>query len=316
MIRILIVGDALIDRTLKCRPKGLSPEAPIVNWEVQEAIDLPGGAANVAINVYQISKALGEAEVIFAGPISEEIYKITRYSGCPQVFREINDSRRTSIKSRIVNASPFQQIVRFDSDNRESFPLEDLNSFIAGLLMDSKNQKFDVAIVSDYGAGSISKGVLAAVGWAAKKVVVDPKGNDLTKYIGCDLICPNLRELNDLVPAGKHEQEKADYLSNSLRNIPVIVKRGGRGCCLYLHGVGHEIVPSRFGPEIDPTGAGDTFIASLASALAFGQDLFSSVVFANAMGGMSVTKPLCYFPSKSEVEQVIQSLAIENKLEE
>lgn len=306
MSKILVVGDSILDRYWYCTPKGQSPEAPIMMWDVDYVTDKLGGAGNVVNNLVSLSKIYNlKTSILFATAMAQETFLAV-----PEEFPTngiVVSLRAATIKNRIVLSSPYRQIVRFDSDNNNN-PSKDEEKLI---LKSIKSKTFDVGLISDYSHGGVNRKFLEAARESCKKLIVDPKGNNIEKYSGIvDIITPNLKEMNDLLYGRniRNIQEKIKQLSYLLQGnkstLPkVILKRGEKGCVVQLEAE-RLLCFAAYRNErniVDPTGAGDTFIATLAFLLAENKDYISAVKEANRLAGISVTFPTCWVPEKKYV---------------
>jgi len=298
--RILVIGDSIIDRHWYCTPKGVSPEAPILNWDVDQIISRPGGAANVAHNLNTLIKLTKEdVEILFVSIISPEFISCIP-AGFPIQGLVISAERKQSIKNRIIFYSPHQQITRFDQDV-SIIPTEEELSDIKRYI---SSKQFDIGLISDYAHGGINREVLELVRKVCNLVIVDPKGDDLYKYQGLvDAITPNLKEFDELTDKKDDCLTRKLFILSSLIGnngppIKIILKRGEHGC-LFWNQSSTELEPYRSERTvIDPTGAGDTFIAALAFYLAKDKDWISSVKEANRLAGISTTFPHCWIPER------------------
>jgi D-glycero-beta-D-manno-heptose-7-phosphate kinase len=159
---------------------------------------------------------------------------------------------------------------------------------------ESRLPKADVVILSDYGKGGLVHiGQMIKLGRAAgKKVLVDPKGDDYSRYKGAHIVTPNLAELREVVGTWKSEadlERRAQKLRRSLGLEAVLLTRGVDGMTLYRDGRTVQVKAEK--REVyDVSGAGDTVIATLATMLAAGVALESAVRIANRAGGIKVTK--------------------------
>jgi len=298
--RILVIGDSIIDRHWYCTPKGLSPEAPILTWEVDQIIDRPGGVANVAHNLNTLIKLTKEdIEICFVSIVSSELVDCMP-AGSPIQDLIISTERKQSIKNRIIFYSPHQQITRFDQDvsiiptEEEFFEISKRISY----------QQFDIGLISDYAHGGINREILELVRKVCNLVIVDPKGDDLYKYQGLvDAITPNLKEFDELTDKKDDCLIRKLFILSSLIGtkgspIKIILKRGERGC-LFWNQSSTEFKSYRSERTvIDPTGAGDTFIATLVFYLAKNKDWISSIKEANRLAGISTTFPHCWIPER------------------
>jgi D-beta-D-heptose 7-phosphate kinase/D-beta-D-heptose 1-phosphate adenosyltransferase len=303
--KILVVGDFIIDRYWNCTPNGVSPEAPIIKWKVNSKQDKLGGAANVVNNLVRIRDFYKDLNISisFATVVNRHQITLSSIEDIP-TDGMIVTSRQSTIKNRIISEEPYQQIARWDEDNNSSINKKEEKQLINFI----KNNKFDIGIVSDYLHGSITSDILSTVRLSCNRVILDPKGNDIGRYYNVpDIIVPNLKEFNNLIrPVGENDSEENRIISMSRNlsstNVNVILKKGKEGCILWSKETGFKTFKKYemlFNDIIDPTGAGDTFIATLAYFL-LEHDLSRSVKEANELAGISVTFPKCFVPYHSK----------------
>jgi len=192
------------------------------------------------------------------------------------------------VKLRIVGRT--QQMLRADFERLPDHEtlLKHLDGYRA--LLDG----YDIVVLSDYGKGGLTHiaEMIEAARERGKRVLVDPKGDDYSRYKGATLITPNQAELRAVVGRWKSEQElasKAQRLRTELELEALLLTRSGEGMTLYT-AEGHRSVPAQAREVFDVTGAGDTVIAVLAVMLASGQNIWDAVQVANRAGGVVVGK--------------------------
>jgi rfaE bifunctional protein kinase chain/domain len=204
------------------------------------------------------------------------------------VFDNANPSIRTTQKLRMVHRQ--QQLLRVDMETPPS------REVLASKLSDYRKAlpECDVVLLSDYGKGGLAHvaTMIREGRRAGKRVLVDPKGDDYSRYRGASVVTPNLKELEDVVGRWRDERDlaaRAQALRAKLRLDALLLTRGEDGMTLYRPGRAVRIKGER--REVaDVTGAGDTVIAVLAVMLAAGESVESAARFANRAGGVKVTK--------------------------
>lgn len=286
--RVLVVGDLMLDRYWQGDTARISPEAPVPVVHVQRQEDRPGGAGNVALNIAALGaqvRLLGftgddhEARVLAQRLAAAEV----RFSG------EKLSGIATITKLRVL--SRHQQLIRLDFEQGygqiDSAPL--LHRFDAAL------PDCDVVLLSDYGKGTL-RDVQQFIHRAradGKKVLVDPKGSDFSRYRGATLLTPNLSEFEAVVGRCDTESglvEKARAMADELELDALLITRGEHGMTLVQPDQPVLHLPTRAREVFDVTGAGDTVIALLAAASAVGQSLGQATALANLAAGISVGK--------------------------
>jgi len=285
--RVLVVGDVMLDRYWYGDASRISPEAPVpvVLWQREE--ERLGGAANVARNCAALGAPTRLLSVTGRDEAGERITRLLHEERVQASLRR-DASIRTTQKLRIVHRK--QQLLRVDMETPPS------REVLASKLADFRKAlpECDVVLLSDYGKGGLAHvaTMIREGRKAGKRVLVDPKGDDYSRYRGASLITPNLKELEDVVGRWKDERDlaaRAQALRAKLRLEALLLTRGEDGMTLFRPGRAVRIRGER--REVaDVTGAGDTVIAVLAVMLAAGESLESAARFANRAGGIKVTK--------------------------
>jgi D-beta-D-heptose 7-phosphate kinase/D-beta-D-heptose 1-phosphate adenosyltransferase len=301
---ILVFGDVMLDRYVSGSAERVSPEAPVpVLKPIKEEIRL-GGAANVALNLSSLGSKVSLIGISGKDPSSTKIFNLLKTN---KIKNELVKSNLPTItKLRLLSSK--QQLLRVD--NEEEFTKKDWNSakkrFDKSIALNSNN----LLIISDYGKGTLQD--IPALIKKAKKfkktVLVDPKGDNFSKYKGADVITPNFSEFIGEVGPIKSERDitvKAKSLIKSLNLGALLVTRGSEGMTLFNKEKGKIIrsdFPTHAKEVFDVSGAGDTVIASLAAALSTGFDMSSAVKLANVTAGIVVGKSGTATASLLEIE--------------
>jgi len=246
-----------------------------------------GGAANVAWNMAAIGSqpvllsVVGDDEA--AGSLQHHLNAQRIQS---QLYRD--PALSTTIKLRVIGRQ--QQLIRID------FESEPGHEALAAKLADfeKKLPECDVVVLSDYGKGGL-KHIERMIELARnnnKPILVDPKGDDYSRYAGASLITPNRTELREVVGRWKDEADltrRAQQLRKSLELDALLVTRSEEGMTLYRETEPFHV--AAVAREVyDVSGAGDTVIGILAVMLASGQGLAEAVQWANKAAGIVVGK--------------------------
>jgi D-beta-D-heptose 7-phosphate kinase / D-beta-D-heptose 1-phosphate adenosyltransferase len=290
--RIVVVGDTMLDRSIWGEVDRISPEAPVPILRQIRTVSAPGGAANVAMNL----AGLGVKATLagFWGDDAEMRELRTLFTTARLDFSGMVVSGRSTIsKTRIVCRN--QQLMRLDVEHSEP-QLETEHQALLARALDL-TASADAVILSDYAKGALSESLCQAVIRAARErgipVLVDPKGHDFRKYAGATTICPNLQELS--VVTGISRNHLGDLLSAAQQMITPLgieyltVTMSERGIRI-LRPQSFFHSPTRARQVFDVTGAGDTVIATLATALAAGLDPETGVTLANVAAGVVVAQ--------------------------
>ncbi|MCW5298007.1 D-glycero-beta-D-manno-heptose-7-phosphate kinase [Herbaspirillum lusitanum] len=285
--RILIVGDVMLDRYWFGEVNRISPEAPVPVVRVERREERLGGAANVARNAATLGAQTGLLGVIGqdeAGAVVEGLLTDLGISS----YLNRDPAISTIIKLRVIGRQ--QQLVRVDFEDAPTDTVlrDKLTQFNALI------GNYDVIILSDYAKGSlVNVADMIGVGKKlGKRLLVDPKGDDFSRYKGASILTPNRSELIRIIGNWKSEEElttKAQNLRRSLDLEALLLTRSEEGMTLYQD---NEVVnfPAVAREVFDVSGAGDTVIATLAVMLGNGVALTEAVRIANLAGGIVVGK--------------------------
>lgn len=289
--RVLVVGDVMLDRYWFGDVSRISPEAPVpvVRIRIEKTEERPGGAANVARNCAALGAQAGLLSVVGADEPGETLARLVEAEGVrASLYRD--GALATTVKLRVMSFPRPQQLLRIDFETSPSHEVlaEKLAEF-EGSLGD-----YDVVVLSDYGKGGLTHiGRMISLARAAgKPVLVDPKGDDYSRYRGASVLTPNLDELEKVVGRWKDEADlaaRAEKLRGALGLDALLLTRGGEGMTLF-RADGALAVPAKKRDVADVTGAGDTVVATLAVMLAAGAGLPEAVRVANHAGGIVVGK--------------------------
>jgi len=288
--RVLVVGDVMLDRYWFGEVSRISPEAPvpIVKIEADRTRETPGGAANVAVN----AAALGASVALLSVVGDDEPGRtLERLLGERRIEASLHrdGSIETTVKLRVIGGRQ-HQLLRIDFEkppSREALrdKLDDYHRMVAHC---------DVVILSDYGKGGLAhiSQMIEIARERGKSILVDPKGDDYSRYVRATVMTPNRSEFREVVGSWRNEDEltqKAQALREQLELRALLLTRGSEGMTLYEAG-GRRHEKATEHEVIDVSGAGDTVIATLAVMLGVGMPLEEAVRVANVAAGIKVLK--------------------------
>jgi rfaE bifunctional protein kinase chain/domain len=265
----------------------ISPEAPVPVVRVVRTEERLGGAANVARNIAAIGASAGLLSVVGEDEAAGCIQELLKADGIEaQLHRD--PGLATTIKLRVIGRQ--QQLLRIDFETEPGHDV--LMSKLADFEARLKN--VDLVILSDYGKGGLKhiERMIEAARAAGKSVLVDPKGDDYSRYRGATLITPNRSEFREVAGRWKSEDdltERAMKLRRELGLDALLITRSEEGMTLYREG-GRFHVPAVAREVYDVSGAGDTVIAILGVMLAAGAGFAEAVQLANKAAGIVVGK--------------------------
>ena len=302
-LRILVIGDVMLDRYVIGEVSRISPEAPVPVLSVTDELSVAGGAANVALNARSLGAKVESVGWFGKDERGDELIDILRSENIEvdQAFRF--STAPTISKSRVTASN--QQICRVDRESSS----DQYNPKIAEIdeLLQTKLKFADAVIVSDYGKGFVTNDLLSLVRQSAKFVSVDPKPSRLLDYAKPDLLTPNRLEALELAGLSREtrdpfpKDEVVARIFERFSPLLLAITLGSEGMLLAKEGRVEQIMPTAAKEVFDVSGAGDTVIASLTLALAAGQSFESAAEFANLAAGVVVGKVGTATVSPSEI---------------
>jgi D-glycero-beta-D-manno-heptose-7-phosphate kinase len=285
--RVLVVGDAMIDRYWHGTVDRISPEAPVPVVKVTREEERLGGAANVAYNVVALGAQASFLGVVGDDAPSQRLEALLKQTGITSYLAR-DAGLQTTVKLRVIGRS--QQLLRLDFESEPDHEiLASQTEHFAQLI-----PTHQAVLFSDYGKGGLAHiaNMIAAARAAGLPVLIDPKGSDYSRYAGATVITPNRAELAQVVGQWHSDAElqaRVDLLRDQLKLQAVLLTRSEEGMTLY-DAEGLLNVKAQAREVFDVTGAGDTVIATLAALVATGMSLREAVPLANKAGGIVVGK--------------------------
>lgn len=285
--RVLVVGDAMLDRYWFGGVDRISPEAPVPVVQVQRTEERLGGAANVALNVQGIGAKPTLLTVIGDDEPGRALRALLDTHGIETLLGH-DPGLSTIVKLRVVGRS--QQLIRIDFESR---PDHEVLAQMQGAF-ERALPGHGVVLFSDYGKGGLAHitQMIEGARAAGKAVFVDPKGDHYQRYAGATVLTPNRAELAQAMGAWRDEAElarRAQAFRRELRLESLLLTRAEEGMTLFDdHGALHVAAEAR--QVFDVTGAGDTVIATLAAMVAGGLTLRQAVPIANRAAGIVVSR--------------------------
>jgi rfaE bifunctional protein kinase chain/domain len=285
--RVLVVGDAMLDRYWYGAVDRISPEAPVPVVRVTRMEERIGAAANVAYNIVTLGAQASLLSVVGEDEASHILESLVAKTGIVPYFGR-DAKLKTTVKLRVIGRQ--QQLLRLDFENTPETEVLASQSATFEKLYPQHN----AVLFSDYGKGGLAHIVtmIAQARAAGKVVLVDPKGSDFERYRNASVITPNRAELEQVIGPWHSEAElrtKTHHLRVSLNLQALLVTRSEEGMTLF-DDKGELHVPTVAREVFDVTGAGDTVIATLAAMAAAGMSLRDAVPIANHAAGIVVGK--------------------------
>lgn len=304
-IRVLVVGDVMLDRYWHGNASRISPEAPVPIVHIQNLEERPGGAANVALNLNALN-----CQVSLIGAIGEDSEGEILENQLTQVGIHCQLGRlpgfSTITKLRVIGHN--QQLIRLDFEQPlDAIKLESIFTLFKQLVVQA-----DVLVLSDYAKGMLhqAQAFISEARRANIPIVVDPKSKDFNLYRGATIVTPNQKEFEAVVGSCADQQELVSKGYKLMRDYDLnalLITQGEHGMTL-LEQEGEPLqLPTRAREVYDVTGAGDTVLSVLAATLAAGESLSHAAILANAAAGIVIRKLGACSVSIPELRQAMQN---------
>ena len=306
-VKILVVGDLMLDHYIWGSCERISPEAPVQVVKINNETYTLGGAGNVVRNLLSLGANVSVVSVLGDDEAGKKIKERLAELNVKDELILTEKGRESSIKSRIM--ASHQQVVRIDKESVVKINLED--ELVSKVKENLAN--FKAVLLSDYGKGVLSEKVCQEIINECVRlnipVLIDPKGSDYSKYKNATLLTPNKKEASEatnLKIKDKAELEKAiKQLKDELNLTYSIITISEEGIALYDDGL--HIFAAKAKEVFDVTGAGDTVLATLGYMLATGADIKEAIKIANLAAAVVVAKIGSATASFSEIEQLLNS---------
>ena len=290
--KILIIGDLMIDHYLWGSCDRISPEAPVQVVNIKSENLTLGGAGNVIKNLTTLGAQVDIISVIGECATSKELIELLKKIKLDTRYLITQQDRITSRKSRII--SDQQQVVRYDREstdeisNKSQITIIEIFKEIVG--------NYDVILLSDYGKGvltfELTQSLISIANKEDKKILVDPKGLDFSKYKGAYLLTPNKKEASEATNINIKDNESLTLaikkLKDQLELKVSLITLSEQGIAIFDDEL--RIHPTFAKEVFDVTGAGDTVLASLGFALSCNNNIDEAVKFSNLASGVVVGK--------------------------
>ncbi|MFZ7223491.1 bifunctional D-glycero-beta-D-manno-heptose-7-phosphate kinase/D-glycero-beta-D-manno-heptose 1-phosphate adenylyltransferase HldE [Avibacterium avium] len=301
--KVLVLGDVMLDRYWFGATNRISPEAPVPVVRVQENEERAGGAANVAMNIASLNVPVQLLGLTGQDEAGSALSTMLEKQNIDCNFVQLA-SHPTITKLRVL--SRHQQLLRLDFE-------EDFHNVESDLLLaklQSAVQNFGALILSDYGKGTLNQvqAIIQIARQAKVPVLIDPKGTDFERYRGATLLTPNMSEFEAVVGKCHSEDDIVEKGLKLIRDIELsalLVTRSEKGMTLLRPDQPPFHLPTEAKEVFDVTGAGDTVISVLATALADGRSFEESCYLANVAAGIVVGKLGTSTVSNVELENAI-----------
>jgi len=290
--KLLVIGDLMIDHYLWGACERVSPEAPVQVVNIDNETTLLGGAGNVINNLKALGANVDVIGIVGECETSDELKGLLDDIEVDTKYLFIEQDRITSKKSRIIASQ--QQVVRYD---RES--TDEINNKSQNHILDTFKKiiaNYELVLLSDYGKGiltnKLTQSLINVANKYGKKVLIDPKGHDYSKYKGAYLLTPNIKEASEATKINIIDDTSLNQAIIQLKSqcdLDVsLITLSDKGVAVYDDEF--RIHPTLAREVFDVIGAGDTVLASLGFALACDLNIDEAIQFSNFAAGVVVGK--------------------------
>lgn len=291
-MRVLVIGDVMLDRYWWGNVSRVSPEAPVPVVNLEKISFTVGGAANVAANVAGLGAQAQLVGIIGSDAESELIRSSLQDKDIAADYLIKSQSRPTTVKTRIIAHN--QQIARIDQETKNDLTPEDENKVWE--IIESLLSNTEIVVVSDYGKGVATRNLLMRLITKCKSenkiLLIDPKGKNYAKYSGASMLTPNRFEVAEACGLEDYSQslieETGRRLLTQLCLKYLLITQGENGMTLFEKDGEPVHLPVESKNVFDVTGAGDTVIACLAAAMGAGADFPTAAKLANRAAGLVI----------------------------
>lgn len=294
-LRVLVVGDLMLDQFVWGDVSRISPEAPVPIVRVRRQESRPGGAGNVVTNLVALGGRADACGFVGRDAAGRALLAAMTEAGGGLAGVVTSAALSTTSKTRVIAHQ--QQVVRFDHDGDHATVPSRLAQRLAAWIEGSA-RRYAVVVVSDYGKGVVTPELLAAVARLRARhrfaYVIDPKRPNFAHYRGASLVKPNLLEASVAAGLDIDDRPSLDEAGRRLlerwQADSILISRGEAGMTLFKPGVRARHFPTTAKEVYDVTGAGDTVLATCALALAAGGSFEEAAILANHAAGVVVGK--------------------------
>jgi len=294
-IKVLVVGDVMLDQYIYGKVNRISPEAPVPVVEVEKQNYTAGGAGNVAVNIQALGATPILCSVIGQDQAGIQLLNCLKVHGIDTDYIHHSASRKTTSKKRVLSQG--QQMLRMDEEDRQ--PLDNLekHNFLSTIQRIIEDHTIDVIILQDYNKGVLYPTTIHELLLIAKKhgilVAVDPKVEHFFEYKNVALFKPNLREMRQQYPSITTTLQSLNkattQLTEVLGNQETLITLSEKGL-YYAYGGTSILVPTTPRSVADVSGAGDSVISIASLGLAAKLDRKTIAILSNLGGGQVCEK--------------------------
>jgi len=280
--KILVIGDIMLDEYIYGDVSRINPEAPVPILNVTKTEQRLGGAANVANNIVSLGGQCTLIGQVGDDEEKEELIKELEKKAI-KYFLISTDNYKTIKKTRVVSEN--QQFIRIDKETRHEINQEHID----GIIEHIKENGYKAILIPDYNKGMVTKELMDRLKILNVKIISDPKPYNIELFKDTFLISPNLKEGKEVT--NEEVPERIGRRITETLNTNLILTCGKEGAYLFEKDINeHTYLPTKAKEIFDVSGAGDTFISTIALAVTTGASLYDSVILGNYAAGIVVGK--------------------------
>ncbi len=315
-IKVLVIGDIILDVFLWGVVNRISPEAPVPVVDIKKETYQLGGASNVAHNIVTLGGKVSIIGRIGKDKEGEIVLGLLDEKGINREGVVVSQEIPTTVKTRVIAHS--QQVVRFDKEVKKKLNDRDFHK-IEPLL--NSLEDFHIIVVSDYAKGVIDEKVMGLLKGLSNKLgiplIVDPKVSNKSLYKDVTLLAPNNLEASQMAGFTRedlwevsnsdgHLIEVSKRILEELNCRYLLITRGSKGMSLFERGKDPVHVPAVAKKVFDVTGAGDTVVATLSLGIASGLSVLEASYLANFAAGYVVGEVGIATISQEELKKIVE----------
>ncbi|MCP3876297.1 MAG: D-glycero-beta-D-manno-heptose-7-phosphate kinase [Desulfobacteraceae bacterium] len=308
-VKVLVVGDLMIDEYLWGSVDRVSPEAPVPVVCVQKESQALGGAGNVINNLVAMGTKVQAIGTAGTGKSGQMIFEKLEELGIKTDGIISEPDRPTTRKTRVIASN--QQVLRIDKEIKKDINTDTFEKLTK--ILETKFSGVDLVILSDYDKGLITKNLVKHILRLAKKhkilILADPKSLDFCKYEKVSILTPNKKEAslaaNMDIKSQKDLFSAGQKIMNKVKLEKLLITCGKDGMVLFEKGTDPYTIESKARQVFDVSGAGDTVISFLGLGLATGATFKDSAILANVAAGIVVAKVGTATASVDELQKAL-----------
>ena len=293
-LKILVIGDIILDRYIIGSVDRTSPEAPVPIVKAEEEHFILGGAANVAHNLSVAGVSTSLIGFLGKDSYAKTVGSLLKHKSIDGNHMVIDETRPTILKTRVMSGG--QQLIRIDNEKVHSPTREKQKELLRRCREALK--KHDGIIFSDYAKGILTHELLSLLIEEARKkdipIFVDPKGKDFTKYKGVHCLTPNLKETQEATGITVSDDttllEAGTLLLKTLKVQCLAITRGVQGVVVFQPRRNADFIAGHRREVYDITGAGDTFISYMTAGYCAGFSFSEAARLGNYAAAITVSK--------------------------